>query len=222
MKKYLTLSMLILFFGCKKETGVVLPTVQTNIPSAKNVTISGNHVLLLIFKGITISSNIWGFDSAHFDAADLNSAQITFITDSLQRECKRTGADLLITTDENLYRKASKKEMAIITTTSAWYTISYGNDHGGTGTAYVDSWFWQNSTPFFVFPTLLGNNSGGIIRVIFHEFGHTVGLNHVITTTDWMSSSSESYGYRGYYGNPVRDVFAKLVYEEDVVIKALQ
>ena len=220
--------MLVIFFSCKKDNVTVQPTVQANIPPDKFVTISGNNVLLLFFKDTTISNKTWNFNSMHLAAANLTANQIAFITDSLQREFNRKGADLLVTTDVSFYKKALRKQVAIITKTSAWYNGNYGNENGGTGTCYIGSWMLQAGTPFFVFPALLGNNSGDVIRTIFHEFGHSVGLYHSKgvydskVNYDWMSESSLSFGFTGYYGNPTINQSCKLIYEQDVLIKALQ
>ena len=48
----------------------------------------------------------------------------------------------------------------------------------GSGVAYMNSWWYQNDTPVWVFANKLGGNAKLIAESVSHELGHAFGLRH--------------------------------------------
>lgn len=216
MKQLFILLSGLFLYACSKHTADV-PSGTPPQPD-RTVVISGTQTLVLMLDGDTSSSKDWGFTSlARFSPSGLTKAEEAFVADSVQYELQHlVGGDIKVVTDPAA--AAAKSERIIVTTSTAWYG---GN---ASGVAYVNSWYWQNGTPAFVFSSSLTYtvdgvnrkyNLGAIVAAILHEFGHTLGLYHTNSDLDWMYANALKT--TGWFGEPTTDVNEKKVYEKSTI-----
>lgn len=132
----------------------------------------GSSVILCDFDGQVVSGTMWnvsGTITCEPSGLTIDEQEIVL------NELKNVYApyDVLVTTDHSLYSAANPlKRMRIIFTESwEWYGQA-------GGVAFINSMFWGDNTPCFVFTSLLGYNVRYIWAAGAHEAGHTVGLRH--------------------------------------------
>lgn len=133
---------------------------------------SVSSVILLDFDGYYLNSPMWNYGTPYqCQPSGLYPTDIQTILDSMIKDYSRF--NVTVTTDENVYLKASisKRMRIVVTTSSEIYP-------GVAGIAYVGSMFWGDNTPCFVFPNTMSYNALRIRVAMSHESGHTIGLYH--------------------------------------------
>ena len=133
----------------------------------------GIPVILLDFNGHTVSGTSWNVYGDIIAApSGLNAAQQQEVIDTVIAHY--TGLNVLVTKEENKYKKAPdfQRMRCIITTSYEWYSNSFA------GVAYLNSFTWGDNTPCFVFSSLVNFNNKKIRDATSHEVGHTLGLRH--------------------------------------------
>lgn len=225
MKKqsFIWLAIAALLWSCSKHDQVM--EQQSSQQPDKSVVVTGKQTLLLVFDGIRLQSHVWGFDTlANFSPSGLRGDQELYIADSVQRELQhRVGADIKVTLDPGVAASATRNQTIVITNYYNWYvpTPTAG------GVAFMDSWYWDDRTPAFVFSSAFTYNVNGeteysvgpIVSTILHEFGHTMGLAHSIDQDDWMYGTYVSGGPSNrLYGEPTKEVADSLtIYEKTTI-----
>lgn len=134
-----------------------------------------SSVLLLDFDGYYLNSPSWNNGiPKQLSPSGLYPSDIQTILDSVSKDFAKF--NIIVTTDENTYLKASiaKRMRLVLTTSSEIYP-------GVAGIAYVGSMFWGSETPCFVFPNTMSFDALRIRVATSHEAGHTVGLYHQST-----------------------------------------
>jgi len=129
-------------------------------------------VILLDFDGYYVNSTFWNNGIPYqCQPSGLYPDQIQTILDSVSKDYAKF--NVTVTTDENVYLKASiaKRMRIVVTTSSEIYP-------GVAGIAYIGSMFWGDNTPCFVFSDKLSYNALRVRVATSHESGHTVGLYH--------------------------------------------
>lgn len=144
-------------------------------------------VVLLDFDGYYLNDPMWNNGLPYqCQPSGLYPADIQIILDSMKKDYLRY--NITITTDENVYLKAStaKRMRLVFTTSSELY-------YGVAGIAYVGSMFWNSNTPCFVFPNTMSYNALRIRPAASHEVGHTIGLAH---QAEWDANCNLVYTYK--------------------------
>lgn len=131
-----------------------------------------NNVIYINYFGKTVSSTMWNV-SGTFTVQDAGLAQpeIDFITTQVKAHFPEY--NVTITLDKAIYDAAAfgHKVEVVVTEDYQWYGQA-------GGVAYINSFFWSDGSPAFVFSLLLNYNSHRIAEAISHEAGHTLGLRH--------------------------------------------
>lgn len=144
-------------------------------------------VILLDFDGYYLNNPSWN-NGLPKDClpSGLAPLDIQTILDSVSKDYAKF--NVVITTDENVYLRASthKRMRVVITTSSEVYP-------GVAGIAYTGSMFWGNDTPCFVFSNTMSYNALRIRTATSHESGHTIGLFH---QAQWDANCNLLYTYK--------------------------
>jgi hypothetical protein len=148
-----------------------------------------SSVILLDFDGYNLPSGTSWYNGQPYTCqpSGLYPAEIQTILDSVKKDFFKY--NVLVTTDENVYLRASiaKRMRVVITTSSEIYP-------NVAGVAYVGSMFWSSSdNQCFVFSNLLSYNALRIRIATSHESGHTVGLYH---QSQWDANCNLIFTYK--------------------------
>lgn len=131
-----------------------------------------NNVIFLNYFGKTVANTMWNV-SGPIDVGDagLGQPEIDYI--SAEVRSHYPDYNVTITLDKDIFDAAAvgHKVEIVITESWEWYGMA-------GGVAYINSFFWTDGTPAFVFSTLLNYNSHNIAEAAAHEAGHTLGLRH--------------------------------------------
>lgn len=145
-------------------------------------------VIFLDFDGYTNTSSDWNVSTV----APANMTDVE--QDSVLARVKRiyNPFNVTITKDESVYNNADpfKRTRVVITESWEWYGMA-------GGVAYIGSFAWGDSTPCFVFSSLLQYNSKYVGEACSHEAGHTLGLRHQAVCENGVITSSY-YGGKWY------------------------
>jgi hypothetical protein len=163
-----------------------------------------DYVIFYDFDGGYVNGTSWNVTGPITLApSGMTSTEITTAMNLMIRDYAEY--NILITADSAEYFKRPKgKRMRIYVTTSwEWYGRA-------GGVAYVNSMFWTNDTPAFVFSSQLGYSGKYIVESGSHEGGHTLGLRHQCDWKDGVKQNEYSQGITpdkaptmgvGYYDN---------------------
>lgn len=146
-----------------------------------------SSVVFLDFDGYYLNSPSWNNGvPIQCQPSGLYPLDIQTILDSVSKDYSKY--NVIVTTDENVYLKASiaKRMRVVITTSSEIYP-------GVAGIAYTGSMFWGNDIPCFVFSNALSFNALRIRTAVSHESGHTIGLQH---QAQWDANCNLLYTYK--------------------------
>ena len=98
--------------------------------------------------------------------------------------------NVTVTTNEATYNitPATERQRIIVTSSYEWY------GSGAGGTSFLNSFFWGDNTPAFVFDVLLEYSTLKIGEAIAHEAGHSVGLRHQVDCSGGVVVNQYSSG----------------------------
>lgn len=130
------------------------------------------NVIYLNFFGRDVSGTLWNTNGViHADSSGLADVEINFVVNQVREHYKDYNVN--VTTNKADYDAAQfgHKVEIIITESYQWYGQA-------GGVAYINSFFWTDGSPAWVFSLLLNYNGHNIAEAIAHEAGHTLGLRH--------------------------------------------
>lgn len=172
---------------------------------------SGSNVIYLDFWGATISGTMWNANGT-FTVGDAGLSQVEhdYILAHVKKQYE--GKNVIVTTDESVFNAApiGRKIRVLITESWEWFGQA-------GGVAYLNSFFWTDGSPAFVFSLLLNYSVHNIAEACSHEAGHTIGLRHkstydancvMISEYDWSgfimgASYNVEYGFWGIGPTPL-------------------
>jgi len=146
------------------------------------------NVIYLNFFGKTISNTMWNVNGT-FTVQDAGLAQpeIDYVTNQVRAHYP--DYNVTITQDPAIYNAApyGHKVEVVVTEDYQWYGQA-------GGVAYINSFFWTDGSPAFVFSLLLNYNSHYIAEAVAHEAGHTLGLRHQSDCSNGVVTNQYSNG----------------------------
>lgn len=159
-----------------------------------------NNIIFLNYFGKTISNTLWNV-SGSFTVGDagLSQIEIDYVTAEIQSHFP--DYNVTITLDKTVYDAAAfgNKVELVITEDYQWYGQA-------GGVAYLNSFFWTDGSPAFVFSLLLNYDLHKIAEASAHEAGHTLGLRHQSDCVNGVVTNQYSNGKTmgvGYYTFPI-------------------
>jgi len=149
---------------------------------------TATKVFYLNFFGKTISSTMWN-SSGTFTVQDAGLAQIEIDQVTREVQAHYPEYNVRITLDKAVFDAAplGQKVEVVITEDYQWYGQA-------GGVAYINSFFWSDGSPAFVFSLLLSYNPHYIAEAVSHEAGHTLGLYHQSDCVNGVNTVEYSYG----------------------------
>lgn len=172
-----------------KPTGP--PTQPPTEPPTPPPPVTSNNTIYLDFFGGTISGTMWNTSGTFtVDDAGFSQPEIDYVVS--QVKLHYDPYIVTITTDESIFNATpiGRRIRVIITESYQWYGQA-------GGVAYLNSFFWTDNTPAFVFSLLLNYNGHNIAEAAAHEAGHTLGLRHQSDCRDGVMISQYNWGYNG-------------------------
>ena len=147
-----------------------------------------NNVIYLNFLGKTVANTMWN-TSGTFTVGESGLVQGEIDYVAAQVRAHYTDFNVNVTTNKSEYDAApfGRKIEIVITEDYQWYGQA-------GGVAYINSFFWTDGTPGFVFSLLLNYNTHNIAEAAAHEAGHTLGLRHQVDCENGVITSQYSYG----------------------------
>lgn len=155
--------------------------LSQNSGSVVGTTLSGNtdppppgsnNVIYLNFFGKNVTGTAWNSSGDILtDSSGLAQVEIDYVVTQVREHYKDYNVN--VTTNKSEFDAAAfgHKVEIIITESYQWFGQA-------GGVAYINSFFWTDGTPGFVFSLLLNYNSHWIAEAAAHEAGHTLGLRH--------------------------------------------
>jgi hypothetical protein len=128
--------------------------------------------IYLDFWGGTISGTMWNTNGDLIIAnSGLGQAEIDGVLSSVTQHY--APYNVSVTNDVNAYNATpvGRRIRVMITTSWEWFGQA-------GGVAYLNSFFWSDGSPAFVFSSLLGYNVHNIGEAASHEPGHSLSLRH--------------------------------------------
>lgn len=149
---------------------------------------TSNNVIYVNFFGKDVINTMWNV-SGPFSVQDAGLAQSEIDYVLTQVKAHYVDYNVTVTTDPAIYVSASigHRIEVVVTEDWAWYGQA-------GGVAYINSFFWSDGSPAFVFSTLLNYNGHNIAEAVAHEAGHTLGLRHQSDCVDGVKTNEYSYG----------------------------
>jgi hypothetical protein len=150
-----------------------------------------NNVIYINYFGKTISGTMWNTNGTFtVQDAGLAQSEIDYITTQVRAHFPEY--NITITLDPAIYSAApiGHKVEVVVTEDYQWYGQA-------GGVAYINSFFWTDGSPAFVFSLLLNYNGHNIAEAIAHEAGHTLGLRHQSVCVDGVITSQYNWGANG-------------------------
>lgn len=147
-----------------------------------------NNIIYINFFGKTVSGTMWN-TSGSFTVQDAGLSNIEIADITNQVMAHYPDYNVTVTLDKAIYDAATIGHKIEVVVTEDW---SWYGQAGGV--AYINSFFWNDGSPAFVFSTLLNYNSHYIAEAISHEAGHTLGLRHQSDCTNGVVTNQYSNG----------------------------
>ncbi len=149
---------------------------------------TSTNVAFLNFFGATISGTMWNVNGL-FTVGDAGVTQPEADDIAAQVAQHFAPYNIRITMDRAVFDSAQygHKIEVDITEDYQWYGQA-------GGVAYINSFFWTDHSPAFVFSTLLNYSVHNIEEAVAHEIGHTLGLRHQSDCTNGVNTLEYSYG----------------------------
>lgn len=161
---------------------------------------TSNNVIYMNYFGKTVSRTMWNTNGT-FTVGDAGLAQseVDYITTEIKAHFPDYNVN--ITLDKSVYDAAAfgHKVEIIVTEDYQWFGQA-------GGVAYLNSFFWTDGSPAFVFSLLLNYNLHSIAEAASHEAGHTLGLRHQSDCVNGVVTNQYSNGKTmgvGYYTFPI-------------------
>ncbi len=164
----------------------------TEPPPPPPPTGGSNNVIYLNFFGKTVANTMWNV-SGTFTVQDAGLAQSEIDYVTTQVRAHFPDYNVTITLDKAIFDAAALGHRVEVVITEDW---SWYGQAGGV--AYLNSFFWTDGTPAFVFSTLLNYNGHNIAEAASHEAGHTLGLRHQSDCQNGVMVSQYNWGYNGH------------------------
>lgn len=146
------------------------------------------NVIYINYFGKTVSNTMWN-SSGTFTVQDAGLAQTEIDQVTREVQAHYPEYNVRITLDKAVYDAAAigHKIEVVVTEDYQWYGQA-------GGVAYINSFFWTDGSPAFVFSLLLGYNAHYIAEAVSHEAGHTLGLRHQSDCVNGVNTVEYSYG----------------------------
>lgn len=178
-----------------KKPPVVQPPTDPPPPPPPDEppTTSSGGTIYLDYYGGTISNTMWNAGSFTVNDAGFSQPEIDYVTAAVASHF--IGFNVVVTTDETIFNSTpiGKRVRIVITESWEWFGQS-------GGVAYLNSFFWTDNTPAFVFSLLLNYNTHNVAEAAAHEAGHTLGLRHQSSCENGVIISQYNWGYQGEIG----------------------
>lgn len=168
----------------KKPTPPPPPPPPPDEPPTTN---SGGTIYLDFFGG-TISGTMWNTNGVlTVGDAGLGQPEIDQVLINVKAHFPEY--NVTVTADEAVFNSTplGKRVRVIITETYQWFGQA-------GGVAYINSFFWTDNSPAFVFSLLLNYNAHNIGEAAAHEAGHTLGLRHQSDCSNGVVTNPYSNG----------------------------
>lgn len=148
------------------------PPPPDNPPPDEPPPTGSTNVIYLNFLGKDVVGTMWNTNGPlTVNSSGLAQVEIDYVV--AQVRAHYADFNVTVTTNKAEFDAAAfgHKVEIIITESYEWFGQA-------GGVAYINSFFWTNGTPGFVFSLLLNYNSHWIGEAAAHEAGHTLGLRH--------------------------------------------
>lgn len=150
--------------------------------------ISG-FVIFIDHWGMLVSNTMWNV-YGDFTVTHSGFAQSEIDAILVNVKAHFAGFNITVTSSEQDFNRATlgKKIRISLTEYNEWY------GSGAGGVAYLNSLFWTDGSPAFVFTKLLGYSVHNVAEAAAHEAGHTIGLRHQVDCVNGVVTNGYSYG----------------------------
>lgn len=149
---------------------------------------TSTNVIYVNFFGKDVINTMWNVNGP-FSVQDAGLAQSEIDYTLAQVRLHYDPYNVVVTQDKAIFDAATIGHRVEIVVTEDWQW--YGQ---AGGVAYINSFFWTDGSPAFVFSTLLSYNSHNIAEAIAHEAGHTLGLRHQSDCVNGVKTNEYSNG----------------------------
>jgi len=149
---------------------------------------TSTNVVFLNFFGDSINNTAWNVNGLIVVGhSGLTQPEVDAILVEVQLHFPLY--NIRITTDKAVFDSAAwgHKVQVDITEDYQWYGSA-------GGVAYLNSFFWTDHSPAFVFSSLLAYGVHNVAEAISHEAGHTLGLRHQSDCTNGVKTNEYSFG----------------------------
>lgn len=144
----------------------------TEPPPPPPPTGGSTNVIYINFFGKTIANTMWNVNGT-FTVQDAGLAQSEIDYVMSQVKLHYVNYNVTVTQDKAIFDAApiGHKIEVVVTEDYQWYGQA-------GGVAYLNSFFWGDGSPAFVFSLLLNYSAHSIGEAVAHEAGHSLGLRH--------------------------------------------
>lgn len=134
-------------------------------------------VIYLDFNGGVVSGTYWNTNGdIPYAPSGLTITEEDLVVEAVRQDF--APFDVFVTDDKAIYDAANplKRTWVIVTESWEWYCGAASPCAGGVG--YLNSMFWGDKTPCWVFSSALSHFTKYVAEAASHETGHTIGLRH--------------------------------------------
>jgi hypothetical protein len=145
--------------------------------------------IYLNFWGGDISGTMWNTNGSFTVAnSGLGQPEIDGVLQGVAQHCALY--NVTVTNDSNVFNATplGKRIEVMITTNWEWFGQA-------GGVAYINSFFWTDNSPAFVFSSLLGYSVHNIEEAATHEAFHTLSLRHQSDCVDGVLTNQYRLGW---------------------------
>lgn len=140
---------------------------------------TGGSVIYIDFNGGVVSGTMWNTNGdIPYTPSGLTITEEDAIMAAVSQDY--AAYNVTVTTDKSVFDTANplKRAWIIVTESYEWYC---GPTPCAGGVAYINSMFWGDRTPGWVFSSALAYSIKYNAEATSHETGHTIGLRHQST-----------------------------------------
>lgn len=163
------------------------PKPKPEPPPQPPPTGSGGTIFLDFWGGL-VSGTMWN-TNGDFTVTDSGLSQIEqdYVVASVKKHFEML--NVTVTDDVNVFNSTPIGRRIRCYITESWEWFGQAG-----GVAYINSFFWTDNSPCFVFSLLLSYSGHNIAEAASHEPGHTLGLRHQVTCQDGVITSQYNWG----------------------------